>query len=329
MDGCRACGRASAGAQSRPRPAAFPPTCRTRVVDAPLRRAQSRQGGARRHGLAARAAGADEGGAGAPAAGQADVTSEQLQETASLDELIDLFLGCKSKEEILKAVGDNILSLDQKFWLRLAARSDTADSEEARQRYMSLSRSIMALVDAIVKKADEQITDSAEVLQKILKAAADESGNWHVPLTPKEISALDQALIENAEHIDEALLSNAFAWMRKAKDDSLDGMVVLLQKVLQLYAARELKTEENDGALGFCNELLGVDAATWEAAIKEKALSGELEEEEFMKAVQMKLENTILLKGGSYAQRVQVEFLSELKERGQSAFKSAAASSAQ
>ncbi len=30
--------------------------------------------------------------------------------------------------------------------------------------------------------------------------------------------------------LDEALLSNAFAWMRKAADDRLGGMVALLQK---------------------------------------------------------------------------------------------------
>ena len=38
----------------------------------------------------------------------------------------------------------------------------------------------------------------------------------------------------------QALLSNAFAWMRKASDDQLEGMVALLQKVLQLYAASTL-----------------------------------------------------------------------------------------
>ena len=38
----------------------------------------------------------------------------------------------------------------------------------------------------------------------------------------------------------QALLSNAFAWMRKASDDHLEGMVALLQKVLQLYAASTL-----------------------------------------------------------------------------------------
>ncbi len=45
----------------------------------------------------------------------------------------------------------------------------------------------------------------------------------------------------------QALLSNAFAWMRKASEDSLDGMVALLQKVLQLYAAKALS---NSGAGG-------------------------------------------------------------------------------
>ena len=40
----------------------------------------------------------------------------------------------------------------------------------------------------------------------------------------------------------QALLSNAFAWMRKASDDKLDGMVALLQKVLQLYAAKALSS---------------------------------------------------------------------------------------
>ena len=38
-------------------------------------------------------------------------------------------------------------------------------------------------------------------------------------------------LVEHEDALDEALLSNAFAWMRKAADDRLDGMVALLQKV--------------------------------------------------------------------------------------------------
>lgn len=36
--------------------------------------------------------------------------------------------------QLAKLVADNILSLDQKFWLRLAARSDTASSKEDHQK---------------------------------------------------------------------------------------------------------------------------------------------------------------------------------------------------
>lgn len=33
-----------------------------------------------------------------------------------------------------KLVADNVLSLDQKFWLRLATRSDTASSKEEKTK---------------------------------------------------------------------------------------------------------------------------------------------------------------------------------------------------
>lgn len=266
----------------------------------------------------------------APSSGDEAAASDTsvLQEVAQLDKLIDLLLECNSPEELARAVGENILALDQKFWLRLATRADSAASKADKDRLTSLSRAVMSLVDAMVKRADAQLTDSSQVLGEILKAGADESGNWNLPLGEKEINALNQALDDNKDHVNEALLSNAFAWMRKASDDKLDGMVVLLQKVLQLYAARELKTRATDGMEGFLNDLFVVDAEEWEGKILERAKSGEITEEEFNKAVQMKLENTILLPSGSNAQRVQVEYLSELKNRGKSAFEKSAASSA-
>lgn len=36
--------------------------------------------------------------------------------------------------QLAKLVADNILSLDQKFWLRLATRSDTAPSKEDKEK---------------------------------------------------------------------------------------------------------------------------------------------------------------------------------------------------
>ncbi len=49
-----------------------------------------------------------------------------------------------------------------------------------------------------------------------------------------------QALDDNEDKLDEALLSNVFAWMRKCKDDGLTDVYMLLQQLLQKYAARVL-----------------------------------------------------------------------------------------
>ncbi len=57
-----------------------------------------------------------------------------------------------------------------------------------------------------------------------------------LPPTPAQRAQADAMRREVAARkgeLDEALLSNAFAWMRKAADDRLDGMVALLQKVGQ------------------------------------------------------------------------------------------------
>lgn len=48
----------------------------------------------------------------------------------------------------------------------------------------------MRMVDAMVKKSDNQLTDSAAVLQKILVAAADESGHWQLPLSDEKVEAM-------------------------------------------------------------------------------------------------------------------------------------------
>ena len=86
-------------------------------------------------------------------------STKTLKETAALDQLIDLFLGAKSQQQVgqkplylipyclhassdtssvllqlAKLVADNIMSLDQKFWLRLATRSDTASSQDNKQK---------------------------------------------------------------------------------------------------------------------------------------------------------------------------------------------------
>lgn len=61
-----------------------------------------------------------------------------------------------------------------------------------RVRLSALARSVMILIEAIVKRTSLKMTDSATVLQEIVKAAADERGEWHLPLTAKQRAAVQQ-----------------------------------------------------------------------------------------------------------------------------------------
>ena len=97
----------------------------------------------------------------------------------------------------------------------------------------------MRLQAALVTRTTAQMSGSSEILTKLLTAAADDgSGAFVLPLRPDRLARVSALLEELA--VDEAVLSTAFAWMRKASDDGMDGMVVVLQRVLQLWAARQL-----------------------------------------------------------------------------------------
>ncbi len=119
------------------------------------------------------------------------------------------------------------------------------------------------LVEAIVNASETQTAQSAQLLQQILASAANESGEWHWPLPEAQAASFEQvwrlcpitahyqinckagaslvimsygfrclaldsrsslqAILDNLASLDEALLSNAFAWMRRCKDDGLTG----------------------------------------------------------------------------------------------------------
>lgn len=49
---------------------------------------------------------------------------------------------------------------------------------------------VMRMVEALVKKSDTQITDSASILQRIVSAAADENGEWQLPLSDDSVLAM-------------------------------------------------------------------------------------------------------------------------------------------
>lgn len=190
-----------------------------------------------------------------------DPAQKQLREAAALDKLIDAMLDAKNQQEVgalgsfplltahatpcvqlTQVVAQNLLQCNQRFWLRLATRSDSAADQENKDRIAALSRTVrlstcamgvlhvpcvlqvMLLVDALVKEAEGQMSTSGEVLTEVLTAAAEEDGQWELPLRADKLQAMRSVMTAQAARLDEAFLGSAFAWMRKAKDDKLDGV---------------------------------------------------------------------------------------------------------
>jgi hypothetical protein len=223
------------------------------------------------------------------------------------------------------------MSFDQKFWIRVAARSDTAGPAD-KAALASLASAVMGLVDAAVQRTDSQLTSAGAALQRVLAAGADEAGEWLLPLAPDRVAAMRAALDAEAAGTgeggaldEEALLSNAFAWMRKASDDGQAGLVRLLQRALQLYAARALEgcaggaaAAEDEAALALA-AVADAEEEDWEARLR--GVAG-LSAVGFEAAIRRRMEGVVLgLPSGSYAQRVQAEYLKEVERAGSAALK--------
>jgi hypothetical protein len=187
-----------------------------------------------------------------PSSFEGSNVAKELQQAAALDDLIDLLLAAKTQAELSRLVAENVFSFDPKFWMRVATRNDSLVDAADKDRLRGVADAVMLLVDAMVKQTEAQLNDSASLLQTILRAAADANGEWYLPLEAGQVAAVRASLEAHADRLDEALLSNCFAWMKKCQDDRMDTMVLLLQKVLQLYAGQVLRGPETNGPEGAC-----------------------------------------------------------------------------
>ena len=118
----------------------------------------------------------------------------------------------------------------------------------------------MNTLEVIVQRTEEKVDSASGLLQSILTSAAEDDGEFLVPLSADKAAALRevsashapvptcphmtnlhstfiQALGTNRASLDESFLSTTQAWMRKSQENGLEGMVTILQKLLQYYAA--------------------------------------------------------------------------------------------
>lgn len=180
----------------------------------------------------------------------------------------------------------------------------------------------MQLVEAAVSATDAQLDAGGAALQAVLAAGADAQGEWHLPLDADALARMRAALADAGDAADEAFLSSAFAWMRKAAGDGNDGVVSLIQTALQLYAARELAGDGSAGedpADAALNAVLGAPEPEWGAQLA--AAAAGVGGAAFDAALRKRMERVALgLPSGSYAQRVQAEYLKEVEARAKDAF---------
>eukprot|EP00898_Chlorokybus_atmophyticus_P001895 jgi/Chlat1/2706/Chrsp180S02864 len=253
-----------------------------------------------------------------------------LNATLEQDKLIDALRGASESEAFIvylslpgsvqrvTLVAKNLLSFDRTFWLRIATRAETSTDVQVKDELSELAASVMRTVDTLVKQAKIEMGFSAQVLQEILAAAADkDTGEFSVPLTAEQTKSMKKAMEQRAQYLDEGLLSNAMAWMRKANDDGLTGMVAIFQTFLQLYASRMLAAtdvasgEQSTAAL--LDEVLQADESQWDSLLQQRLTKEN--EEGFFAALQAKKELVLPQASGSYTQKVLAEYLAEVEQR--------------
>ncbi|XP_024521568.1 uncharacterized protein LOC9650247 isoform X2 [Selaginella moellendorffii] len=253
--------------------------------------------------------------------------SSQASESSSGEEIDRLIDKLRSTDSQL-IVAENVLAFDSKFWLRLATRTDLCKSEDDEVDLEELASNIMQLVERIVQKTEEKIETSTDVLMAILEPVAG-SKNEEIVWPPRDPDALQRVRKElmhreSAGYLDDGFLAEVNAQLRQAKKDAdKPGLLALLQKVLQLYAATFLaKTSyaKRDGVVDEAEELLeniiSADSEAWDSMIRSGVDlgGGPVKSVDLRKMAKKRIERILLrTEGGSYKQRILVEYLKEIE----------------
>lgn len=271
------------------------------------------------------------------------------QEISVMDDMITKLSNAKPYE-LPNAVSKAIRVVSSpRFFLRIAERADMETDEEMKEKLSALASNLVTTIEAVVSTTEDKLDDRAKMAETIVKAAAEpSSGEFLVPLSVdrldamrKEISSVDPATL------DEGFLSTVDAWMNKSHQDGMDGMVGILQSVLQMYAgiaiknarmelqanvgaavsgenqavadkvlADQEKEEKENPTTVLMEQLMDMDTDKWDNALRQAFQEGEVGPKRIMGEVQRTIEAVILgLENGSMAQRVQAEYLKELVTR--------------
>jgi len=214
------------------------------------------------------------------------------------------------------------------FFMRIAERVDEARDASEIEKLSAFASNLVATLEAVVETTEETLDERAKNVEIIVKAAAEpDSGEFFVPLAPQRVDAMFSVMLElPVNELDEGFLSTIDAWTQKSFEDGMDGMVTILQKVLQIYAGLQVKrAREQLGlvtvptpATDLLESLLMTDTDRWDMEIRRGFSVGDetLSSGKLISEIQKTMESVVLgLDNGSMAQRVQAEYLRELLTR--------------
>ncbi|PHT59069.1 hypothetical protein CQW23_01432 [Capsicum baccatum] len=211
------------------------------------------------------------------------------------------------------------------------------DAEESFKKTVEVDRLIDTLREATDK--EEKIEASTDVLKAILKPVVDEVEEISWPLRDPEALNLMEKEINQREQegqLDEGFLAEVNAQLRQAKKDGdKPGLEAMLQKVLQLYASRLLskrsyakKVTNPCFASGAGNEVLKAEQfletiikapeEEWNKLLLDGLTigKGDISPEELYAVIKKRMERTLIrTEGGSYQQRVLIEYLKGIESR--------------
>jgi len=280
---------------------------------------------------------------------QGNIREPTPKEISIIDDMITKLSQAKPYE-LPNAVSKAIRVISSpRFFLRIAERSDMATTTKEKEQLSSLAENLVQVIQAVVSTTEEKLNECAINVENVVKAAAEpDSGEFLVPLIPERIEFMRKVLTElEPEVLDEGFLSTVDAWMNKSLEDGMDGMVDILQKVLQIYAGTQIsrarlqlqgqvasaltgesqqvvedaiasEQKEPTPASELFEELLNMNTEYWDSAMRQKlgVDKGKVSASDLMFEVQRTIEGVVLgLENGSMAQRVQAEYLRELVTR--------------
>lgn len=217
-------------------------------------------------------------------------------------------------------LAENLKSIDQRLFLRLAEMSDTEEDDYEKLRIRQLATLVSSSLETILQQADEQMNADAESVQNLLRTMALENGEFELPVPPAQIAALRSAIQAADPPLDEGFVGTVKAYMKKASDDGLEGMVDVLRVLLQAYAAERLRTlsassDADAGVQATLSAVLDAQPEEWDATIRKGCLSdgATCTAEDFTGTLQDKMGEVVLgMPAGSAVQSVIAEYLNEL-----------------